>query len=116
MKHATGGITPPAAAWKQETPVRMGGRHPPPLRKGTYFFFFFLVAFFFAMSCHLLSSGSGDLRVAHNGARRSPYLRLPAFFTDFFLAAFLAAFFFAIACSPPFMNLPLKLPAPQGAQ
>jgi hypothetical protein len=75
------------------------GRPPPPtgVAKGTYFFFFFLVAFFFAMKLSPpFVCGSGDLRVAHNGARRSPYLRLPVFFTDFFLAAFFAAFFFAM--------------------
>ena len=75
------------------------GRPPPPtgVAKGPYFFFFFLVAFFFAMKLSPpFVCGSSDLRVAHNGARRSPYLRLPAFFTDFFLAAFFAAFFFAI--------------------
>ena len=75
------------------------GRPPPPtgVAKGTYFFFFFLVAFFFAMKLSPpFVCGSSDLRVALNGARRSPYLRLPAFFTDFFLAAFFAAFFFAM--------------------
>ena len=94
-----GALHPPAAAWKLETSVQVGGRHPPPLRKGSYFvFFFFLVAFFFAMKLSPpFVCGSSDLRVAPNGARRSPYLRLPAFFTDFFLAAFFAAFFFAIA-------------------
>jgi hypothetical protein len=75
------------------------GRPPPPtgVAKGTYFFFFFLVAFFFAMKLSPpFVCGSRDLRVAPNGARRSLYLRLPSFFTDFFLAAFFAAFFFAI--------------------
>ena len=75
----------------------MGGRHPPPAQQRHYFFFFFLVAFFFAMKLSPpFVCGSDDLRVAHNGARRSPYLRLPVFFTDFFLAAFFAAFFFAM--------------------
>jgi hypothetical protein len=77
------------ARWEAATPHRRS--------TGTYFFFFFLVAFFFAMkSSPPFVRGSRDLRVAPNGARRSPYLRLPAFLTDFFLAAFFAAFFFAI--------------------
>ena len=93
-----GALHPPAAAWKQETSVaRWEAATPHRRSKGTYFFFFFLVAFFFAMKLSPpFVCGSSDLRVAPNGARRSPYLRLPAFFTDFFLAAFFAAFFFAI--------------------
>ena len=97
-----GALHPPAAAWKQETPVARWEAATPHRRSGgAYFFFFFLVAFFFAMKLSPpFVCGSRDLRVAPNGARRSPYLRLPAFFTDFFLAAFFA-FFFAIVSSPP---------------